>query len=46
VTSLADLGQLIAMHEVDVALKAAFEKVFGAVERVDPPLRKWTELES
>ncbi len=39
VTSLADLGQLIAMHEVDVALKAAFEEVFGSVERVDPPLR-------
>ena len=39
VTSLADLGQLIAMHEVDVALKAAFEEVFGPVERVDPPVR-------
>ena len=46
VTSLADLGQLIPMHEVDVALKVAFEEVFGAVERVDPPLRQWTELES
>ena len=39
VTSLADLGHLIPMHDVDVALKAAFEEVFGAVERVDPPLR-------
>ncbi len=39
VTSLADLGQLIPMHEVDVALKAAFENVFGPVERVDPPAR-------
>jgi lipoyl(octanoyl) transferase len=39
VTSLADLGQLIPMHEVDVALKAAFEEVFGPVERTDPPVR-------
>lgn len=39
VTSLADLGHLIPMHDVDVALKAAFEEVFGPVERVDPPLR-------
>jgi lipoyl(octanoyl) transferase len=39
VTSLADLGHLVPMHGVDVALKAAFEEVFGAVERVDPPLR-------
>lgn len=38
VTSLADLGQLISMHEADIALKAAFEKVFGEVERVAPPL--------
>ena len=38
VTSLADLGQLIPMHEVDVALKAAFEQVFGAVERVEAPV--------
>lgn len=38
VTSLADLGQLIPMHEVDVALKAAFEEVFGAVERVEAPV--------
>jgi len=38
VTSLADLGQLIPMHEVDVALKAAFEKAFGPVERVAPPV--------
>jgi lipoyl(octanoyl) transferase len=37
VTSLADLGQLIPMHEVDVALKAAFERNFGPVERRDPP---------
>ena len=38
VTSLADLGQLIPMHEVDVALKRAFEKNFGAAERVDAPI--------
>ena len=38
VTSLADLGQLIPMHEVDVALKAAFEEVFGPVERVEAPV--------
>ncbi len=37
VTSLADLGQWIPMHEVDVALKAAFEATFGPVERVAPP---------
>ena len=38
VTSLADLGQLIPMHDVDVALKAAFEEVFGPVERVAAPV--------
>lgn len=38
VTSLADLGQLIAMHDVDVALRRAFEKNFGATERVEPPV--------
>jgi lipoyl(octanoyl) transferase len=37
VTSLFDLGQLIPMHEVDVALKRAFEKNFGAVERATAP---------
>jgi lipoyl(octanoyl) transferase len=39
VTSLADLGHLVPMHDVDVALKAAFEKTFGTVERVEPPVR-------
>jgi len=39
VTSLADLGYLVSMHDVDVALKAAFEAVFETVERVEPPLR-------
>ena len=37
VTSLFDLGQIIPMHEVDVALKRAFEKNFGAVEWTKPP---------
>jgi lipoyl(octanoyl) transferase len=37
VTSLADLGQLVPMHDVDVALKRAFEKNFGPVERADSP---------
>ncbi len=37
-TSLADLGQLVSMHEADMALKAAFENVFGNVERVAPPI--------
>jgi lipoyl(octanoyl) transferase len=39
VTSLADLGQLVSMHEADMALKSAFEKVFGPVVRVDPPVQ-------
>jgi len=38
VTSLAVLGQLIPMHDADVALKKAFEKNFGKVIRADPPL--------
>ncbi|MEP7209700.1 MAG: lipoyl(octanoyl) transferase LipB [Alphaproteobacteria bacterium] len=38
VTSLADLGQLIPMHDVDVALKKAFEKNFGAVVRSEAPI--------
>jgi lipoyl(octanoyl) transferase len=37
VTSLLDLGQLIPMHEVDTALKRAFERNFGPVERVAAP---------
>lgn len=39
VTSLADLGQIISMHEVDIALKAAFEKTFGPVERAEAPVQ-------
>jgi lipoyl(octanoyl) transferase len=32
VTSLADLGHLASMAEVDIALRQAFEEVFGPVE--------------
>jgi lipoyl(octanoyl) transferase len=37
VTSLHDLGQLVAMPEVDMALRRGFEAVFGPVETVPPP---------
>lgn len=37
VTSLADLGRLIPMHEADVALKRAFEKNFGATVQAEAP---------
>ena len=37
VTSLADLGQLVPMHEVDVALRRAFEANFGETERAPAP---------
>jgi lipoyl(octanoyl) transferase len=37
VTSLVDLGQPIPMHDVDAALKRAFEKNFGPVEPAAPP---------
>jgi len=30
VTSLADLGRTVTMPEVDMALRAAFEPLFGA----------------
>ena len=30
VTSLADLGRIVAMPEVDIALRAGFEAIFGA----------------
>jgi lipoyl(octanoyl) transferase len=38
VTSLADLGQLIAMHEADAALRRAFEARFGPAVGADPPI--------
>ncbi len=31
VTSLVDLGQLVTMPDVDIALRSSFEKVFGSV---------------
>ena len=35
VTSLADLGRVVTMPEVDMALRAAFEPVFGATDTLD-----------
>jgi lipoyl(octanoyl) transferase len=32
VTSLVDLGHLVTMADVDVALRAAFEEIFGATD--------------
>lgn len=41
VTSLVDLGLPVGMADLDLALKAAFEQVFGPVETVaDEPHRK------
>ncbi len=37
VTSLVDLGLPIDMHDLDLALLASFEDVFGAVERQSAP---------
>ena len=38
VTSLADLGLLVTMTDVDVELRYAFEEVFGLVRRVKSPV--------
>jgi lipoyl(octanoyl) transferase len=38
VTSLLDLGLTAGMDEVDAALKASFQEVFGPVEAGPPPL--------
>ena len=38
VTSLVDLGVLTTMDEADGALKASFQRVFGAVQDGEPPL--------
>ncbi len=38
VTSLADLGLPITLAEADAALKASFERVFGAVIQAKPPV--------
>jgi lipoyl(octanoyl) transferase len=37
VTSLVDLGLPVTMDEVDAALKASFQAVFGPVEPAEPP---------
>ena len=36
VTSLADLGHVVTLGEVDAALRSAFEAVFGPTRLVDP----------
>ena len=38
VTSLADLGLPVSMTDADVALRLAFEKVFGPVASTEPPV--------
>ncbi len=38
VTSLADLGLPVTLADADVALRVAFEKVFGPVHFTEPPL--------
>lgn len=38
VTSLVDLGLPVTMHDADAALRASFERVFGATQNVAPPL--------
>jgi lipoyl(octanoyl) transferase len=38
VTSLVDLGLPVVMADVDVALRVAFEDVFGPTMRADPPV--------
>lgn len=37
VTSLVDLGLPVSMDEADAALKASFERVFGATVQAEPP---------
>ncbi len=37
VTSLVGLGLPVSMPEADAALKASFERIFGAVENAPPP---------
>ncbi len=37
VTSLEDLGQIVSMAEVDLAMLAAFQNRFGDIRRVLPP---------
>jgi lipoyl(octanoyl) transferase len=40
VTSLADLGRAATMTDVDAALRASFERVFGATAVVEPATRQ------
>lgn len=37
VTSLADLGLPVTLYDVDVALRANFERTFGPTRRAEPP---------
>lgn len=37
VTSLVDLGLPVAMHDMDIALRASFERAFGETQSVVPP---------
>ena len=37
VTSLADLGLIVSMHELDMVLASSFTRRFGAIVRVAPP---------
>jgi lipoyl(octanoyl) transferase len=37
VTSLVDLGLPVTMSDADAALRASFERVFGATEQAPPP---------
>jgi lipoyl(octanoyl) transferase len=39
VTSLLDLGCTASMDEVDAALRASFEEIFGATVDISPPLK-------
>jgi len=36
VTSLVDLGHIVSMEEVDIALKRAFEEIFGSTRARQP----------
>ena len=38
VTSLVDLGRPVSLDDVDAALKAGFERLFGPVAPADPPI--------
>jgi lipoyl(octanoyl) transferase len=42
VTSLADLGHILTMADVDIALRQAFEEVFGPVKQRLPDATTWS----